>query len=182
MNIFWLSVISGIISGFIVSFIFLLILYHFCRPSIKIGNSISSFERSISFEDGEIKKETLFGFKFINTGRFPLYDVKINLLIGMPNHSAGGRNVSSKSIPLITNSFHCIKARIKKNRDSPHCVIVATTYDLRKYWNSESSILELGIVARHGVSGLPKIYNKEFFSNTDIKKGRFHSGETFEIS
>ncbi|MDD5150088.1 MAG: hypothetical protein PHC28_06335 [Flavobacterium sp.] len=168
-----ISLVLGIISGLIASYMFLMLYLKKKRPVIEISNYISKIEYG---------GETNYLFKFINKTDSEIFDVRMEPTFYKPVGDFNGRNLIGKDITLKDNFSAYIPCDNEKDTHNLHAMRIRTTDDLEKDWTDESSFIRLTIIAKHSLSGLNKVFVKDFLSKDCITIKKFLSGNDLKVS
>ncbi len=166
------SLILGVIAGVIASYIFLTYYLKNKVPRISISPEISKIEF-----DGEIN----YFLKFVNNTKSEIFDVRVELTLYKLRGAVGGTNLQGTDILLKDNFFSYISEKNPSDDRNLHAIRVRTTKDLSALWGDESSFIRLTVIARHALSGLNKVYVKDYKSRDLIKNGKFKSGNDLKI-
>ena len=171
---FLLSVLSGVIGSIFV----LLLLFTFMKPSIAISTKIAHIDNA---RFGEILKNSYL-FKIVNNSIFIAYDIRVELEKIEKYSVKNGSN--NRILPLILskNNVYFVKNKNIWNRNNgQNAYLFKTNEDLSKILEENCSVRFM-IPARHGFSGLTKIFIQEFDVISDIEVGHFCKGKKFDIN
>lgn len=167
-----LDFILAIGSSFLASLAFLYFILRIYIPRISISQHI------IIRPDFENPQETVYLFKILNISWFSAYEVNIELtkLIKIPN-SDNQMDVRITVLALKKNHLahipkHISSKRIKKTHFAPHAILFRTSEDLEGILNDDSRSVELQVSLRHGLTGLSRVYKREFARPGAICKGK----------
>lgn len=146
----------------------------YLRPYLVISDDISC----IKDKDGE----NIFLIKILNKSFFDVFDVRVDFfkvrIIPMPNNKT---NKKIKELPLIDPFIPHIKKWDKKDFNAEYAYRVICKENLIEILNgNEDVILEIKIIARHGLSGLSNVFYKRYKSY-NIKEGEFLWGKDLTI-
>ena len=167
-----LSLFIGITSGLIASYLFLMGFLKRKRPIIEISSHISKIKY-----DGE----TNYLFKFVNKTKSEIFDVHIEPTFYKPVGDISGRNLKGKDITLKDNFVAYIPCDAVTDIHNLHAMRIRTTDNLEKKWIDESSFIRLTIIAKHSLSGLNKVFVKDFLSKDSITTKKFLSGNDLGV-
>jgi len=167
-----LSLLFGTISGLIASYLFLMFFLKRKRPKIDISPHISKIE---------IDGETNFLFKFINKTETEIFDIHIETMFYKPIGDVNGSNLRGKDIKLKDDFMAYIPAELIQDTHNLHAIRLRTTEDLISKWSDESSFIRLTIIAKHSLSGLNKVFFKDFLSKDCISTKKFLSGNNLNV-
>ena len=166
------SLVLGIISGLIASYLFLIGYLKKKRPIIEISQYISKVD---------YKGEINYFFKFINKTDSEIFDVHIEPTFYKPVGDFNGRNLVGADITLKDNFSAYIPCDTANDEHNLHAMRIRTTDDLEKDWTDESSFIRLTIIAKHSLSGLNKVFVKDFLSKDCITTKKFLSGNDLNV-
>ncbi|MCW3093507.1 MAG: hypothetical protein JWP81_4576 [Ferruginibacter sp.] len=150
------------IIGFIVAFIFLLLLLRFFRPLIELSSFIC-------------KNGDKYIFKIVNKSIYHAFDCKFELFLMEPIHHTGGHtNIKITPISLkISNLTFLPRNRVKDHENDPYSQFAHTFFteeDLAPSLSANGTYLELHINARHGLTGLSHTFKQRFKNEAIIKE------------
>ncbi len=165
--------ISGVGTGLLSSYIFLMYFLRFKKPSMEIANCIS-----LTVEDDGSE---CYWFKIVNKTDYAVYSVQVSAFFMTPVGSDGGQNLSIEPINLKYNSYYHIPSKNKKDIHALHAVRVRCFEQIQSKWG-KSTFLRVEVFAKHELSGFSKIFVKDFHKPTCIKKGEFKFGDELTIS
>ncbi|MFV5686375.1 hypothetical protein ACM55I_13105 [Flavobacterium sp. GB2R13] len=168
----FISLLIGIISGLIASYLFLIFYLKKKRPIIKISNYISKIE---------YKGEINYFFKFINATNSEIFDIHIETTFYKPVGDFNGSNLVGNDITLKDNFSAYIPCENKNDSHNLHAMRVRTVDEIEKDWIDESSFIRLTIIAKHSLSGLNKVFHKDFLSKDCITTKKFLSGNSLDV-
>jgi hypothetical protein len=165
------------------SAIFIFALLYFVRPKIKISPCICYVN------EGNLNPENpdkgFFVFKIVNLSLFYADDVRFEISTKEHYQVTGGTNVRYKQIPLKVSSMNYL-AKYKPswwNKDyGAYAVLFGTREDIKEILKNDRNSIELRVTLRHGMTGLSKVFTQTYARPSDIKEGRFHFGNNFNIS
>lgn len=130
----------------------------------------------------EFKGETNYFFKFINKTRSEIYDVKVEATFFKPVGDIEGRNLRGTDINLKDDFFMYIPHCKDSDKDNLHAIRIRTTDDIENSWQDDSSFIRLTVMAKHSLSGLNKVYSKDFNTKDCITLKKFVSGDNLNVS
>lgn len=169
---FGASLAAGVISGVLASYLFLVCFMKRKRPKIVISDYISK---------EEIDGETNYLFKFVNKTKSEIFDVRIEPTFYKPFGDMNGTNLRSKDIKLKDNFISNIPCKSVSDAHNIHAMRIRTVEKLEEKWGDESSFIRLTIIAKHSLSGLNKVFVKDFHSKGCIVTKRFQSGDDLGV-
>ncbi|HET7360328.1 MAG TPA: hypothetical protein VFI78_00175 [Salinimicrobium sp.] len=126
--------------------------------------------------------ETNFFFKFINKTDSEIFDVRVEPKFYKPVGDIKGRNLQGKDIKLKDDFFMHIPCNRRDDLHNLHAIRVRTTHNIENDWIDDSSFIRLTIVAKHSLSGLNKIFYKDFLTKDCITTRKFVSGDDLGVS
>jgi hypothetical protein len=166
------SFVTGIGSSVIASMMFIHLYMARKVPRLLIADQISN----------EIDKGgSFFWFKYINQTGAAIYDVRIEATLVTPEGSDGGQNLGVEYIEFSNRSYTYVPAESKLDSNALHAVQVRCSKDLHELWSNSASFLRLQIIAKHELSGLSKVFIKDYHTTSKIKKGSFAFGNDLSI-
>lgn len=170
---FFISLITGVITGLIASYIFLVYYLNSKRPKIEISKYISNV-----IIDGEEN----FMFKFINKTKVEIFDVQVELTFHKPIGDVKGKNLRGTDIILKDNFISYIPPKSKNDIYNLHAMRIRTTEKILDLWSDESSFIRLTIISKHSLSGFNKVFVHDFNSKECITNKKFQSGDDLEVN
>lgn len=126
-------------------------------------------------------------FKIINKSWFSAFDIQLELFKLEPYRvSAKGINNRIKAVDLKLNEIKHIPPysttkKCNKRSFAPHAVLFRTDEILEEILKKEGETLQLQITLRHGLTGLSRVYQKDYITINHIKVGQFKFGNSLEI-
>lgn len=162
----------GIGSSYLASWFFLQAFLNRKRPVIEVSGYISKIQ---------FKGETNYLFKFINKTGSEIFDVRIEPTFYKPFGDFNGSNLIGKDIDLKDNFCSYLPCDKEEDIHNLHAIRVRTTEDLEGKWTDESSFIRLTVIAKHSLSGLNKVYVKDFLSKDCITTQKFLSGNDLGV-
>jgi len=169
---FILSLLIGIGAGLIASYLFLMRFLNKKRPIIEISDYISK----VNF-----KGEENYLFKFVNKTDSEIFDVHIEPTFYKPVGDFNGRNLLGKDIVLKDDFASYIPCNKEVDIHNLHAMRVRTIEDLELDWTDESSFIRLTIIAKHSLSGLNKVFVKDYLTKDCITTKKFLSGNDLGV-
>lgn len=167
-----ISIIIGILSGVLAAIIFLKWYLDKTRPLISVSPHICKMT---------IDGATNFVFKFVNNTACELYDVRVETTFYKPIGGVDGKNLRGKDIILVDDYMLHIPQKNEHDIHNLHAKWVRTTEDVETSWNDVSSFIRIKITAEHSLSGLRKIFVKDFDSKACITPKQFCSGDNLGV-
>lgn len=172
------AVTIGIVTSLVAS-IFFLVLMFTLRNSLRISAKICK----IRGENGEFS----FYIKIINFSPLKLFDVRLDLR--KIQHSfgitAGGLNLKIEDVKLKNNRvpfiyhYALFEHIFNKLWPARNCRLIQIIGDIESIWDGQTQ-LEFTLIARHSVSGFPKIKVK-YYSEDCVHEGLFEHGLSTKI-
>jgi hypothetical protein len=171
---FLLSVLSGIVGSIFV----LLLLFTFMKPSFTISTKIAHIDNE---RFGQILKNSYL-VKIVNNSFFIAYDIRVELEKIEKYSVKNGSNNRILPLNLSKNNVYFVKNKsIWNTNNGQNAYLFKTNEDLSKILQENCSVRFM-ITARHGFSGLTKIFIQEFDVISDIESGHFCKGKKFDIN
>lgn len=167
-----ISLLAGIGSGLIASYIFLAVFLDKKRPDIRISEWISQ---------DVIKGENNYLFKFVNSTNKEIFDVRIEATFYKPFGDMNGRNFQLKDIKLKDNFLAYIPCNLGNDDHNLHCARIRTTENLLDQWTDSSSFIRFTVIAKHSLTGLSKVFVKDFHHKDRITTKKFISGDELSV-
>ena len=181
MNLF-LSFLFNVFCGMFSAIAFLFFVLYLLRPKILISEFICKQQNQF-----ENDPKYIFVFKIINNSNFSAFDIQLELFrLEEYRVTPKGRNIRIKLIPLVVSNIKHIPPYIRtkvcnKTSSAPHAVMFRTIENLENILNIESQTLQLQITLRHGLTGLSRVYQKDYININNIKSGQFKFGNNLEV-
>ncbi|WP_154648034.1 hypothetical protein [Pedobacter arcticus] len=172
----------NIFCSVIASFIFLFLVLYLLRPKISISTYIC--KQVNTFDDSTANT---YVFKIINESYFSAFDVQLELFkLEQYRVTAKGINNRIKPIAMQTNEIKHIpnyisSKKCNKRSFAPHAIMFRTNEVLEEILKNEKETLQLQITLRHGLTGLSRVYHKDYITIDDIKEGQFKFGNSIDI-
>ncbi|MDM1408588.1 hypothetical protein [Myroides sp. DF42-4-2] len=170
------SVVIGILTGVLASYIFLKYFLQTLKPSIEISNYICKTKR---------EGQTLYIFKFINKTKYELFDVTLDLSSYKTIGAFGGQNLRITKINLKQSKISSIPTYNPKNdKHHTYAAIISTEENLNDFFKksyNQSDYLKLTVIAKHSLSGLNKVFTQDFHASHCIKNKNFAFGDSLEL-
>jgi len=167
-----ISLVIGVLSGVVASYLFLMYYLGRKKPIIQISEHISKVQ---------FKGETNYFFKFVNKTDSEIFDVRVEATFFKPVGDLNGTNLQGTDIELKDSFFMYIPKNTKEDQHNLHCMRLRTVEDLEEKWVDDSSKIRLTIIARHALSGFNQVFFKEYNSKRCISTKQFISGDSLEI-
>ncbi len=176
--------VLNILCNILASIAFLFIVLYTLRPTIRICDKIS--KQRNTFNDTPPTDHT-YVFKFVNRSWHSSFDINLELFVLEEYRAtAKGRNRRMKPITLKRNHIKHVPSfsydRSSKKRESaPHAILFRTNENLEEILTAQEKTLQLQVTLRHGLSGLSRVYHKDYINISDVKQGVFKFGNSTEI-
>lgn len=183
---FWTNVYIEFFGGLITSALFLVML-SLLRPRVKISPHIAKFDD---------RGTTRYLIKFYNRSPWTkIFDVKMELHLCKPIGAPGGQNLKMTSLNLRDNEIWYLSSwenttfkkkwkRKLRLAYASYAKIVSIEHEgFEEQWKKDNSMyLSFKVSARHGFSGVHKVFKEEYNDpDTVVKDGKFRLGNTFKI-
>ncbi len=177
------SVVTGVLSSLVASWLFLQLFVKKLRPKFEISPYIAEEPNGDSF---------LYRFKAINKSRYRCHDIRMKLYMIKPSIGAGlmqeGKSLGPVSvynheiIPLSMEEFSSLDRYDKKDDKAMYALRIRCFENLQAMWTPGVIFLKLEISGCHAVSGLRETYSREFVGPQQcIKRGVFHNGADLNV-
>jgi len=167
-----ISIIIGVSTGFLASYGFLILFLKRKKPKISISSHIIKTE---------IDGKANYLFKFVNNTKSEIYDINIEAVFYKPFGDISGKNLQSKDINLVDDFKAYMPCEEKGDVYNLHAMRLRTTDNLEEMWKDNSSYISLTVIAKHSLSGLNKVFIKEYLSKDFITSKKFQSGNNLEV-
>ena len=167
-----------LLAGTLVAFVFLFMVLFFLRPSIRISPDIA---KNIDHFEND---KTCYSFKMINLSWFSAYEIEIevNELIVIPVD--GGQNIRYTKIPIKrSNITHLSPYRpqwINPNYGR-HALQIRVYEDIDSIIKTTLKSVQIEVTLRHGLTGLTKVFNRDYSVQGRIREGQFVFGNSFDV-
>ena len=173
----WREVVAtGILSGLVASFLWLLLFRRF-RPKIQISEQIA-----LSRLDGPIS----YRVKVLNKSRFDLLDMRLEFTLVEPRNMPGG--TIYHRVPLSVRPAELVVLPAKPwmawrdKKKFPDATRIKLDEDLDAVWTDRlHTNLRLRISGKHSLSGVGRSFEVEFHEGSCIVEGSFRTGRVMEI-
>ena len=171
------TVVLPLSIGVISSFVLLMLLFAFMKPCIDISPKIAHLDTAKYVP--EFKDSYL--IKIVNTSWYTSYDIKVKLEKIQTYGVKNGKNNRLLPLELIAKEVTYIKNKsLLKPDNGQNAYLLRTPENISDILEANDKI-RFTLIARHGFSGLTKIFIQDYESISDVEKGHFRSGKTFEI-
>lgn len=174
LNDFIISVLASLLA----SFIFLFLILFFLAPSIKISPFIVRRNGITSRNE----PETVYVFKFINKSFFKCFDINLELfkLESLPQEE-GKWDTRFKRMDMVESSLKFVPGFWyfgEINKTANFAVLPKTFDDIESLIDDDHVYLQLQVTARHGLTGLSRVFKKDFaLARHCIKSGKHRHGK-----
>ncbi|WP_183565360.1 hypothetical protein [Mucilaginibacter sp. SP1R1] len=182
------NIVQGIISGFIASGIFLIVLT-FIKPKIVISVKIACQYVKING-----KTERIYTFKIINKSAiFRLYDLKVNGFICETIPNINGSDIQFKAIDFkgddqwvinrlnLKHILQNLRLNDKTLKSRTDYASQFSTSDNLKNLLNNNSFITFQVLARHSLTGFSTVRTMNYHHISKIEDGCFLSGNTCKI-
>ena len=171
----------GVAASLLASFIFLFLILFTLAPSIKISPFIVKRDGVKNRNEPAI----VYVFKFINKSYFKSFDINLELfkLERLPQEN-GKWDTRFKRMEMVESSLKFVPGfwyfgEIDKTAN--YAILPKTFEDIESLINDDHVYLQLQITARHGLTGLSRVFKKDFaLANHCIKNGKHKHGKLLE--
>ena len=167
----------NMICSFTASILFLFFILIFLKPSITISPVIS-----ICVPEFEGKE--FYIFKIVNRSYFSAYDVNMELYLVQTYASPPSGKLNNRYTKLVlklNDISHLPNRPLLKGRTADYAIRFKTEEDLSTILKDPANSIEIRVKLKHGLTGLSKVYGYQYCDLTEIKKGKFAHGKSFEI-
>jgi hypothetical protein len=171
------TIMLGILSSFVASFIFIFSLLFLFKPRIAISDFMCK-----GYLPQQSDKEYCF-VKVVNKSWFNAYEIKAILQkvqvyqtppVGMTNN-----RITNLSL-VLDNLSHLPPYRPKWwRREAAHAFRFRTTEDVWSIVDNDLESVRIQIIAKHGLTGLTKVFEEQYSHISQIKNGSFTYGTKF---
>lgn len=169
---YFLSILVGIVSGLLASYIFVKYYIQKNVPNVVISSYISFIEH---------KGRNVYMFKFVNKTDVPIFDVRLELTLMQSVGALDGRDIINDDISLADDFFSYIPTKDNNDIHSLHAYRAHTDEDIRQIWGNNTSFLRLTIMAKHSLTGLNKVFFRDFNHNSCIDDKDFEQGDNLNL-
>lgn len=170
---FCLAIIFGVIS----SYLLLLLLFMFMKPSFEISDKIA-FIDSPRFVP-EFNNSYL--IKIVNVSWYMAYDINVKLEKIESYGVKNGKNNRLLPVPMLSNQVTYIKnSSFLKPNNGENAYLFRTKENINNILENNDKI-RFTLIARHGFSGLTKIFIQDYEVLSDVNTGHFKFGKSFDI-
>lgn len=168
----WSHFSFGLVYGITASLLFLFIVLILFKPKIIIAPFLC-----------KANGDTWYVFKFVNVSFFSAHDIKVELhkIRKIPMGGGTYNNVNEK-LTLLNGEISHIPKRLtvfNKSNLNPHCITVRSSEDINKILSDEACGILLRVGLKHGLTGLSKVFEREYANVEEIKAGKFKPGAKF---
>lgn len=167
-----ISLLVGIISGLIASYVFLALFLDRKRPNIEISEWISKTV---------INEKENFLFKFVNLTEKEIFDVRVEATFYQPFGDLDGMNYRLKDIELKDNFIAYMPCQAKDDTHNLHCARIRAIDKLDTQWQNDSSFIRFTVIAKHSLTGLNKVFVRDFHHKNRITNKSFVSGNSLNV-
>lgn len=168
------QILVGIAASVIAAVLFLFLILIFLAPSIKISRYIVKRDGVIPRGESPI----VFVFKFVNKSFFPAFDIMIELFeIEKVPVAEGKMNIRFTNVNMAMDTIKYVHGYWyfgEINRVGNYAVLPKTYEDLEQHMNNEHVYLQLQVTAKHGLTGLSRVFKKDFVVKDHCVKQGVH--------
>ena len=169
----------SVYGSFCASFVFIFSLLFIMRPSIKVSPFIVK-----SDYDYDPNEELFYMFKVVNTTWFPIFDIELSLFKVTPYPAENGKT-NNRVVKLdfkIDRLKHIPRAPIFGHGNGTCACLFRTYEDVLSILCREGDKVRIEITAKHGVTGIPRVFQEEFVHRKCIKDGPFNFGKDIGVT
>lgn len=127
----------------------------------------------------------MYFFKIVNKSLFTAYEIKVELMILeiRPTPPTGMTNIRMLPLSLVYDTHSNLPGYRPKwiRKEADHCLRFRTREDLSSIISDEFKSVRVQIIAKHGLTGLVKVFTQEFSDEQQIKQGKFSYGTKFGV-
>lgn len=174
--------IQGALASLLASFVFLFLILFILAPSIKVSNYIVKRKGVASRNE----PETVYVFKFVNKSYFNCFDVNFELfkLERLPQGNEQW-DTRYKRMEIVESSLKYVPGYWYfgvTNRAASFAVLPKTYENIEALIDDDHVFLQLQITAKHGLTGISRVFKKDFaIANDCIKVGKHKQGRHLGI-
>ncbi|MBC7439802.1 MAG: hypothetical protein H7250_07450 [Flavobacterium sp.] len=170
---FCLPIFVGVLS----SYILLLLLFTFMKPSFRISDKMSYIDSSRFV--AEFKNSYL--IKVTNVSWYMAYNINVKLEKIESYGVKNGKNNRLLPLSMLSNQVTYIKnCSFMNPSNGENAYLFRTKEDINAILENNDKI-RFTLTAKHGFSGLTKIFIKDYEVLSDIETGHFKFGKSFDI-
>lgn len=175
MEIF-IALTIGIVASYLASYIFLKHFINGKRPIIDICEDIA-------YSRHPRRNQNFHFFKFVNKTNEDIFDVSCELTFMTAYNTGNGQSYIAEDIKLADSFFSHINKKDPKDNMGLHAYRIYPEDNLEDIWDSkpEHSFIRLKIMAKHSLTGLSKVFYKDFYIKKSIVEGDFNLGDDCTI-
>jgi len=168
------KIVLSLLVGIVTSILFLLILSRY-RPIIEISQNIAKrYEKDID--------KNVYSIKVINKTKYPIVDVRVELILKTPVQTANGEVWRVRKIPLRIDSLLSLQKFNKNDDNARFAYRFATESDVDIIWKDEHQKITFRIFAKHSLSGFGGFFEIDYgLKRVSIIEGIFSKGNNFDI-
>lgn len=168
-----IAITIGVVSSFISSFLFLLVLLGL-KPRIEISPKISKYV--------DTKNREVYVMKIINKGKRDAIDVTIVFHLVRETAVSGGLVRHSKRLMLQTKNILNIPKFRRSDKEADYAFRIKSLEKLEMLLNeAENAYLRLRLTAKDAISGATIVVEQRYYTLDSIREGQFMWGNSFEI-
>ena len=174
---------QGVLASLLASIIFLFFILFTLAPSIKISGFIAK-RNGVAARN---EPDTVYVFKFINKSYFNCFDINIELFMleRLPQGGNGKWDTRYKRMEVVESSLKFVRGFWyfgEINKAANYAVLPKTFENIEALINDDHIFLQLQITARHGLTGLSRVFKRDFAIAHDcIKDGKHKHGKHLDM-
>lgn len=165
------NLLIGAIGSLIASMVFIIFLFHYLRPQMRISPHIAKRINERGVETYTIK--------LINETPYPVTDIRIEIVLYTP------RNVTNGQI----NDANILARHERFELDSPKTLSEPFgneawySYEgLEQKWNDDTQHVVFRVIARHSMSQVSRVFSQSYYrKGSCIELGQFVNGPSLDI-
>jgi hypothetical protein len=175
---FWAPLAQDMLIEVLGSLLFLFLVLMVYKPWINISPFVCKNNSDFPGEG------MVYFIKFVNISFFTAHEIKVELSVieRYPTPPSGMMNKRMLPLALISsNHSHIAGYRPTWWRNAAdHCIRFRTKENLDNIIRDPFKSVEVQVTLKHGLTGLLKVFTKEYSDIYQIKEGKFHMEQNLE--
>jgi hypothetical protein len=168
------KIITDIPIKVISSLVFLIVVLILFKPKIRIAPFIC-------YDN----KTDVYRLKIVNCSLFSAFDIKVelHLLEKYSTPPSGMMNVKYEMLKMkYDHIFFLPPYRTKwMRKEASHCMRLRPLCDIKTLIKPDNQSIQINIFAKHGLTGLTKVFTYEYSDISQIKDGKYTYGTKFDF-
>ena len=127
----------------------------------------------------------MYFIKIVNISVFIAYDIQVELSVleRRPTPPSGMNNIRMLPLTLVYSSHSNLPGYRPRwwRKEASHCLRFRTKEDLDTIINDDFKSIQVQVTLRHGLTGLVKVFTKEYSDINQINAGKFSYGTKFGV-